>query len=36
MPKEFWLVPGAVHQDLHGHAKADYERRVLAFIATVK
>jgi fermentation-respiration switch protein FrsA (DUF1100 family) len=31
-PKEFWLVPGAAHEDLHAVAKAEYERRVLAFL----
>lgn len=30
-PKEFWLVPGASHVDLHRVARAEYEQRVLAF-----
>jgi len=33
-PKSFWLVPGAAHIDLYGFAKEDYERHLLAFIAT--
>lgn len=33
-PKSLWLVPGAGHVDLYGFAKADYERRVLDFIAS--
>ncbi len=32
-PKQFWLVAGAAHVDLHAFAKADYERRVLEFLA---
>lgn len=31
-PKEFWLVPGAAHEDLHAVAGPEYERRVLAFL----
>lgn len=31
--KELWLVPGADHVDFHKYAKAEYERRVLAFFA---
>jgi fermentation-respiration switch protein FrsA (DUF1100 family) len=31
-PKEFWLVPGAGHVDMHGFAGAEYERRVMAFL----
>lgn len=31
-PKEFWLVPGAGHVDMHGFAGAEYERRVLVFL----
>src|SRR5581483_2565732 len=31
-PKEFWLVPGAAHDDLHAVAKTEYERRVLSFL----
>ncbi len=30
-PKERWVVEGAAHVDLHRHAGADYERRVLGF-----
>jgi uncharacterized protein len=32
-PKELWAVEGAGHVDLHEFAKAEYERRVLDFIA---
>lgn len=31
-PKEFWLVPGAGHVDMHAFAGAEYERRVLAYL----
>jgi uncharacterized protein len=31
-PKEFWLVPGAAHEDLHAIAGLEYEQRVLAFL----
>lgn len=31
-PKAFWAVPGAGHEDLHAHARAEYERRVGAFL----
>jgi fermentation-respiration switch protein FrsA (DUF1100 family) len=31
-PKEFWAVEGAAHVDLHAYAKAEYERRVAAFL----
>jgi uncharacterized protein len=31
-PKEFWLVPGAAHVDLHAAAGPEYELRVLAFL----
>jgi fermentation-respiration switch protein FrsA (DUF1100 family) len=31
-PKEFWLVPGAAHEDLHAIAGAEYEERILAFL----
>ena len=31
-PKEFWIVPGAAHEDLHAVAGEAYERRVLAFL----
>lgn len=33
-PKQFWGVAGAAHVDLHAYAKAEYERRVLAFLAS--
>jgi alpha-beta hydrolase superfamily lysophospholipase len=32
-PKQFWLLPGAGHEDLHAFAPESYERRVLAFLA---
>lgn len=32
-PKELWAVEGAGHVDLHGFAKAEYERRVGDFLA---
>jgi fermentation-respiration switch protein FrsA (DUF1100 family) len=32
-PKQLWLVPGARHEDLREFAPADYEQRVLAFLA---
>jgi pimeloyl-ACP methyl ester carboxylesterase len=32
-PKQLWLVEGAAHVDMLGYAKAEYERRVLAFLA---
>lgn len=32
-PKESWWVAGAAHVDLHDFAGAEYERRVLAFLA---
>jgi fermentation-respiration switch protein FrsA (DUF1100 family) len=31
-PKEFWVVPGAAHVDLHDFAPAEYERRVGTFL----
>jgi fermentation-respiration switch protein FrsA (DUF1100 family) len=31
-PKQFWLVPGAGHEDFHAAAPQEYERRVLAFL----
>lgn len=31
-PKELWIVPGAAHRNLHAHAGAEYERRILAFL----
>lgn len=30
-PKQIWVVPGAQHQDFHGFAPGEYERRVLEF-----
>jgi uncharacterized protein len=30
-PKEFWVVEGAKHTDLHAVKKEEYERRVLSF-----
>ena len=32
-PKQLWLVDGAAHVDLHAFAKAEYERRILEFLA---
>ncbi len=32
-PKKFWLVAGAAHVDIHAFARAEYERRVLEFLA---
>ena len=32
-PKELWLVDGAAHEDMHNFAKAEYERRILDFLA---
>ena len=32
-PKQLWLVNGAAHVDMHAFAKAEYERRVLGFLA---
>jgi len=32
-PKQLWLVPGAAHVDLDRFAGAEYERRVLEFLA---
>jgi uncharacterized protein len=32
-PKELWEVPGAAHVDFASFAPAEYERRVLAFLA---
>lgn len=31
-PKSFWAVAGAAHVNLHTYAKAEYERRVAAFL----
>ena len=33
-PKEFWLVPGAGHEDLYAVAGDEYERRILAFLGS--
>jgi uncharacterized protein len=32
-PKELWIVPGAIHANLHAQARAAYNERVLAFLA---
>jgi alpha-beta hydrolase superfamily lysophospholipase len=32
-PKQLWLVEGAAHVDMLGFAKAEYEKRVLDFLA---
>lgn len=32
-PKQFWELDGAGHEDLHQFAPAEYERRVLEFLA---
>jgi fermentation-respiration switch protein FrsA (DUF1100 family) len=32
-PKQFWLVAGAAHVDIHAFAREEYERRVLDFLA---
>ncbi len=32
-PKQFWLVDGAAHVDLHTFARREYEQRVAAFLA---
>ena len=32
-PKAFWAVRGAKHEDLHAYDRAEYERRVGAFLA---
>jgi len=31
MPKSFWTVTGAGHEDLHAFAPAEYQRRVGGF-----
>lgn len=31
-PKQFWLVPGAAHEDLYAAAGPEYEQRVLTFL----
>jgi alpha-beta hydrolase superfamily lysophospholipase len=33
-PKQAWWIEGAAHEDLHLFARGDYERRVLAFLAS--
>jgi fermentation-respiration switch protein FrsA (DUF1100 family) len=32
-PKQFWMVQGAGHVDLHAFVGAEYERRVLEFLS---
>jgi pimeloyl-ACP methyl ester carboxylesterase len=32
-PKQLWLADGAAHVDMHAFARAEYERRVLEFLA---
>lgn len=32
-PKQLWLLDGAAHVDMHAFAKAEYEKRVLDFLA---
>ena len=32
-PKTLWTIPDAAHQDFHDFARAEYERRVLDFLA---
>jgi alpha-beta hydrolase superfamily lysophospholipase len=32
-PKQLWLVAGAAHVDLHSFSRAEYEQRVLNFLA---
>ncbi len=32
-PKQLWLVDGAAHVDMHVFASAEYERRILDFLA---
>jgi uncharacterized protein len=32
-PKQLWLVAGAAHVDMQAFAKAEYERRILEFLA---
>jgi fermentation-respiration switch protein FrsA (DUF1100 family) len=32
-PKQIWLVAGAGHVDMHAFAKAEYERRIVEFLA---
>lgn len=34
-PKSWWLVPGAAHADLYGHAKQSYEATVFRFISEI-
>ena len=33
-PKQAWWIEGAAHEDLHRFARGEYERRVLAFLAS--
>lgn len=33
--KSFWLVPGAAHVDLYGHAKREYEEHIDRFLASL-
>lgn len=33
-PKELWMIDGAAHEDLYDFAPAEYESRVLAFLAS--
>ena len=32
MPKEFFVLPGAAHQDFERHAPATYQMRVIGFL----
>jgi 1,2-phenylacetyl-CoA epoxidase PaaB subunit len=34
--KDFWVVPGADHEDLLAVVPLEYQQRVLAFIAAAK
>jgi fermentation-respiration switch protein FrsA (DUF1100 family) len=34
-PRQLWFVPNAGHVDLHQSATAEYESRVLAFLANL-
>jgi fermentation-respiration switch protein FrsA (DUF1100 family) len=33
-PKQSWFIEGAAHEDFHRYARADYEKRVIAFLNT--
>jgi alpha-beta hydrolase superfamily lysophospholipase len=33
-PKTLWVIPGAAHQDFYAFARAEYEHRVLTFLAS--